>query len=529
MACCLPQRAHPHRFAPIALFVMLSCWCGIRALAQSFDASDLQQPTNLEAKWRVHSGDDGAYAQTDFDDSQWAVFDSHDSLHTIFSNGQPQVLWFRLHLKVAQGHNGLALAEHAISSALEVYANGQRILQSGSVAPYDPYTRNSRLLVRFPDADFKSDSILIAIRVHVATLEWSDPRPLFGDVTCLQVGQEHALWEHNWLTVIGQNGFAWVLRVSCIGLGLVALALFSAQPDHREYLWIFLQFSVNAYFLMMDSIETFHSIPARWELLQVPFSMSGIFFSVLMYYAFLRLRFGRWIRIYTGVSAALAAGVVVAIARGSISINAILLALLPLLLLTTGVIPILLLVHLRRGNKEAGILLIPSLLSSLNLYLMFIAVVVAQIPSLAFLYRILSNILFVHSIGPFNVAFSLVTGLLYTLSIAFIMLVRSTETSRQQAMLEGELAAAREVQQLIVPEQVERTPGFTVESAYEPAQQVGGDFFQILPSSDGGLLVVVGDVAGKGLHAAMLVSVVVGVIRGVAGTMRARRVARHSK
>jgi len=69
---------------------------------------------------------------------------------------------------------------------------------------------------------------------------------------------------------------------------------------------------------------------------------------------------------------------------------------------------------------------------------------------------------------------------------------------------------------VILPEQVGTVPGYTVESIYLPAQQVGGDFFQILPAGEGGLLLVVGDVAGKGLPAAMLVSVLVGAIRGVA-------------
>ena len=90
------------------------------------------------------------------------------------------------------------------------------------------------------------------------------------------------------------------------------------------------------------------------------------------------------------------------------------------------------------------------------------------------------------------------------------------EMSRQQTLLEGEFAAAREVQQVILPERVDAVPGFKVESIYQPAQQVGGDFFQVLPAGEGGLLVVVGDVAGKGLPAAMLVSVLVGAVRGVA-------------
>ena len=101
-----------------------------------------------------------------------------------------------------------------------------------------------------------------------------------------------------------------------------------------------------------------------------------------------------------------------------------------------------------------------------------------------------------------------------------IIVLRSTRISRQQAQLEGEMAAAREVQEVILPEAIETVPGFAVESVYAPAQQVGGDFFQILPSGEGGLLLVMGDVAGKGLPAAMLVSVLVGATRGIAAFTR---------
>jgi len=93
---------------------------------------------------------------------------------------------------------------------------------------------------------------------------------------------------------------------------------------------------------------------------------------------------------------------------------------------------------------------------------------------------------------------------------------RHIRAHTEMARLEGEMAAARQVQQLILPERGESFPGFAVESVYQPAQQVGGDFFQILPVGDGGLLVVIGDVAGKGLPAAMLVSMLVGSIRATA-------------
>jgi Stage II sporulation protein E (SpoIIE) len=93
---------------------------------------------------------------------------------------------------------------------------------------------------------------------------------------------------------------------------------------------------------------------------------------------------------------------------------------------------------------------------------------------------------------------------------------RYGKTREEMALLESELAAARQVQEVIVPSPSDFYPGFIVESVYKPAQQVGGDFFQILPTPDGGLLIVFGDVAGKGLPAAMQVAMLVGLIRATA-------------
>jgi serine phosphatase RsbU (regulator of sigma subunit) len=140
----------------------------------------------------------------------------------------------------------------------------------------------------------------------------------------------------------------------------------------------------------------------------------------------------------------------------------------------------------------------------------------SQIPSLAADGLAVSNILFHYALGPFTVDINSICASLFILSLALIIVLRSTRMSRQQALLESEMAAAREVQQIMLPEAIQDVPGFSIECAYEPAQQLGGDFFQILPAPEGTLLVVIGDVAGKGLPAAMLVSVLVGAIRGVA-------------
>lgn len=75
---------------------------------------------------------------------------------------------------------------------------------------------------------------------------------------------------------------------------------------------------------------------------------------------------------------------------------------------------------------------------------------------------------------------------------------------------------AKEVQHVLLPEFV-TVAGLSIETEYRPAREVGGDFFQIIPhEEDGSVLIVAGDVTGKGLPAGMLVAVLVGAIRSTA-------------
>jgi serine phosphatase RsbU (regulator of sigma subunit) len=87
-------------------------------------------------------------------------------------------------------------------------------------------------------------------------------------------------------------------------------------------------------------------------------------------------------------------------------------------------------------------------------------------------------------------------------------------TARERAALAGEMQSAREIQQYLIPDQLPPTPGLAIHSVYQPSREVGGDFFQVLPCPrDGSTLIVIGDVAGKGLQAGMLAALIVGAIR----------------
>jgi len=99
-----------------------------------------------------------------------------------------------------------------------------------------------------------------------------------------------------------------------------------------------------------------------------------------------------------------------------------------------------------------------------------------------------------------------------TLCFVILLTVRTRRTEQRQTALQLDMDAAREMQRRLVPERIEEIPGFRIETAYLPAKEVGGDFYQFLPANDGSLLVVVGDVSGKGLDAAMLVAVIIGAL-----------------
>jgi serine phosphatase RsbU (regulator of sigma subunit) len=112
---------------------------------------------------------------------------------------------------------------------------------------------------------------------------------------------------------------------------------------------------------------------------------------------------------------------------------------------------------------------------------------------------------------------STLTGALLLIAIVYAVYRSSDESRRRQGAMEQEFRSARELQQVLIPEALPSLPGFSLTSAYLPAHEVGGDFFQLIPMEvDGSTLVVLGDVSGKGLKAAMTGALAIGALRTLA-------------
>jgi hypothetical protein len=110
-----------------------------------------------------------------------------------------------------------------------------------------------------------------------------------------------------------------------------------------------------------------------------------------------------------------------------------------------------------------------------------------------------------------------ITTTLITFTILVLLFLRLGRSMQRKREMEADLKSAQAVQRVLLPGDVSRHGDFTIETDYRPAKEVGGDFYQVIPAArDGSLLIVAGDVAGKGLQAGMLVSLLVGAIHTAA-------------
>jgi sigma-B regulation protein RsbU (phosphoserine phosphatase) len=79
--------------------------------------------------------------------------------------------------------------------------------------------------------------------------------------------------------------------------------------------------------------------------------------------------------------------------------------------------------------------------------------------------------------------------------------------------LKNDLEIARDIQQAMLPSGLYKAPGVETVGLSRPANTVGGDFYDILPLGDGRVVIAVGDVAGKGSPAALLMALLLAMMR----------------
>jgi hypothetical protein len=510
------------------------------------DATDLGSSLALDRGWRVGISSDPAVALPDFDDSKWAIRNATDSFADVPDHGatndsgprldgrrQPTFVWFRLHVKLAEDHGPLALlVELPVAQGTQlslstlgpdVFANGKQIQPEGphgdAPSRYQPISRIYNL--NLPPGE---TSLTLVLRTIYVPLGFSAYTNFFathnlrlGNPADLESSLE--LWSARTLF---ERLPRLVNNILLTVLALFLLVLFFTQKGHMEYLWLalyeLLQAPIGAVELAGNSAHLDHI----WYMalfLQLLAISAYLYFEFLI--AFLALR-RRWYIQALRFSAVILAGIAPSLLMVGHSSSAW--AMLALVGTGSSVwimgwllfIFITLIVATLRRNFEAGLLLIPLLLTMVGIVEPVLTAGMTDWTGHP--YRSPLTI----EAGPIPIHFAIIADFAGMLAIVIIIFGRFLRIQREQEHASSELAAARSVQELMIPREKVETPGYEVDSVYNPANEVGGDFFHVQAVDGGGLLVVIGDVAGKGLKAAMNVSMLMGALRKTAETHPAK-------
>ncbi len=98
--------------------------------------------------------------------------------------------------------------------------------------------------------------------------------------------------------------------------------------------------------------------------------------------------------------------------------------------------------------------------------------------------------------------------LLFTAALAWFVLRRAREQAYAYVALSRELQLARDIQQSLLPRRMPPADGLRIDGAYLPMSAVAGDFYDVTVQPDGRVVVIVADVSGHGVPAALVASMV---------------------
>lgn len=475
-----------------------------------------------------------AWAQPGFDDSKWIPMDlaaKSGSVDPAYGTagfvpgwtkrGFPDLYgyaWYRLRLLVTDPGKPLWIKmPNDVDDAYQVYANGQYVGHFGDftahgVAPYSSRTFSFPLPAPGPNGEIE-----LAVRFYMTSgTRFSSldaggmhQAPVLGlapVVRLLQNADDDA----------NQHFYAGLVVQTLLFVLVVPLAFWAWLQRRRDftYLWLSLALIVEplrSVVLLLGNLASMITLGHDIILGNILLDPLILPLWIMFWWSWFESQGRRWIPRAAWILC-VAQSLTFACLRGPESgfelvprtwLPGVNYASLVLLVALGIVLAMILIEGFRRDRTEALAAAAPILLlefSRFNVYL-------------------LNSFGYSETFYPFGIGISLgnLANILMILVIGVLVLRRFVRTQVRESLarqtIKKDLEQAQQLQQrVLVPEAI-TSPYFLVETEYRPAQTVGGDFFQTLTKPDGTLLVVIGDVSGKGVSAAMLVAVLVGAIR----------------
>jgi len=494
-----------------------------------------QSTVQLTGPWKFHIGDNMTWAQPGFDDSGWGTMDltpprsagpeldaiGGEVLPGWTARGYPGYsgyAWYRLRVNVqeaAQATNtALALKMPGLfDDAYQVYVNGQLVGEFGrftkhGVTYYGSQPRAFSLPAHVLSAN-GSGPLTIAIRMwmHPSTLQPRGAGGMHGPPVLGKASVIGASLDLDGYTLDRRRASDFLEAAILLLAMLAAFGLYWLDRSEPAYLWLGLACVDSATFNLFV-LAQFWIRPASFLYLTLLLTLGVVigFWVIFWGYWF---RLGNMARLHRMVWGLVLLFLVVAVMRRALFANHIIPAqaaawLSPLSvilnILNMLLVVLLLWVAYRgiRKDRTEGWLALPAV----------VLLAISRFQGTELIRKWIN-------LHPYGISVHL-DQVAYVLALAIVtvlLLRRFLQGQQERARIRTELQQARSVQEMLIPQHSVQVPGFAVESVYIPASEVGGDFFQVQPGDDGSVLIVVGDVSGKGLKAAMTVSAIVGALR----------------
>lgn len=527
--------ARSARLRCVPLIILLAAAAARGAEPRGYPSSifieDLGRGTvQLIGPWKFHQGDDAGWASPPFDDSDW------ETLRGDLPWGRQGFArytgygWYRIRLSlhsVPQNSQGFSLLVPQIHDVYEIFWNGNRVGGGGKMPPW-PVWRVSQQPETF--AIGPEQSGVIAFRVWKAPLFSDDSgerggfdsAPLIGSPESIRAAKAaiNYEWLHSRQLRFGEH----------LTFGLIALLSFLAwwrNRGQRLLLWMACYALMPVLAGVLRDAHLAWPYPVAMGLLQPVHSLQDVSLWLLLVWL-LRLNEDRtvyraemWLSIIS-LTITSVDGILLSFAwnpawllplqAGDAVITAIstLIQILPVLLVSLAI-------HRKKRLKPAS-WIVAGLAFSEG---MFIAVQQALRQGQRFTGWTIGDQLDrpLLLIDGNAVSAATLARAMLIIAIVAAVYISYRDEQRHEMLLENEFRNARELQRMLIPENQHSVAGYEISSAYRPALQVGGDFFQIIPSvqnHNGSTLLVLGDVSGHGLKAALSVSYVIGILRVLA-------------
>lgn len=488
----------------------------------------------LNGPWKFHVGDSPKmpggqtplWSQPAFNDVAWQNYTldpKHPNLTAFEAANSPEIpgfqshghpactgySWYRIRFQPPSSAHALSLLiPQYVDDAYDVYINGHKIGSFGHLDRWHlMFYRQPQLFLIPPSALSSGQTVTLALRFWTGRRD-ADPDghnllgglrgvPLLGPPQLIQVFMQSAQQRAAstpWRLI--------VLFAACGVVGIISLFLFYFSRRQREYLWAGISLTGFAVVYGSNSLAYVLQTTIPYELsfsitiVALPISLFALPLAAMH---LLSVAKPLWRRLNLAISGiaifyfAMAFFLILGLLPPTGALDRILNLYeafnLPYVLLLLAIS----IDGLRTLGRKAWLLFAPSFLFAVSMAFGSLAT---------------------------NPVFAIISDLIFAsvpVSVLVIFLLRFTQQQRENARLVDDMKQAAEVQQVLIPEQLPHIPNLTIQTEYRPAREVGGDFFQIIPHpTDHSVLIVAGDVTGKGLQAGMLVSLLVGAIRATA-------------